>query len=144
VKATVSSIEQAFTSSGAEYKKLKVIDENGKETTKTVFDNLQDKWSLLIEGAYLEFKMEKRGQFWNVVDISTAETTEAPAPEEGQPSTTPESKPNYAPQEIGMWMKELGECIRSGQLEKDYPSAHTKIKGYYYKKMSEVTGIPFK
>jgi len=75
VKATVSSIEQAFTSSGAEYKKLKVTDENGKETTKTVFDNLQDKWPLLTEGAYLDFKMEKRGQFWNVIDISPINVT---------------------------------------------------------------------
>jgi len=94
VKATVSSIEQAFTSSGAEYKKLKVTDENGKETTKTVFDNLQDKWSLLIEGAYLEFKMEKRGQFWNVIDILPLDETPAPqvAPENKEPPLVTEAK----------------------------------------------------
>jgi hypothetical protein len=49
----------------------------------------------------------------------------------------------YAPQEIGMWHKELGECIRSGSLERDFPNSHVKIKSHYYKKMSDVTGIPF-
>jgi len=92
VKATVSSIEQAFTSSGAEYKKLKVMDENGKETTKTVFDNLQDKWSLLTEGAYLEFKMEKRGQFWNVIDILPLDETPQVAPKGSEPPLVEKAK----------------------------------------------------
>lgn len=56
----------------------------------------------------------------------------------GEPST------EHAPQEVGMWWKELGNRIGDGSLERDYPKAHVKIKGQYYKKMSEVTGVFFK
>jgi hypothetical protein len=48
-----------------------------------------------------------------------------------------------APQELGMWWKELGECIRTGQMDKDYPKACVKIKHQYYKRMCEVTGVDF-
>ena len=46
-----------------------------------------------------------------------------------------------APQELGLWWKELGECIRSGQIVEDFPNAHTKIKAQYYKRMFEVTEV---
>jgi len=49
-----------------------------------------------------------------------------------------------APQELGMWWKELGECIRSGVIDKDFPNMATKIKGQYYKQMETVTGIIMK
>jgi hypothetical protein len=66
----IQSVEQEFTKNGAEYRKVTGVDGNGKQTTKNVFDNLQDKWGLLQENATLEFKMEKKGQFWNVADIT--------------------------------------------------------------------------
>ena len=54
------------------------------------------------------------------------------------------STPEYAPQEIGMWWKELGSRIGDGSLDRDYPKSTTHIKGQYYKKLAEVTGVAFK
>ena len=64
-----------------------------------------------------------------------------PTPHPDEPK--PEELKRYAPQEIGMWWKSMGDRIGDGSLEKDYPKSHIKIKGQYYKKMSEVTGVNF-
>lgn len=144
MKITISEVEQAFTKTGAEYVKIKGVTTEGRELTKSVFDNLADKWELLTEGALLDFKMQKSGQFWNVVDITPAEM---PPPQEPQIPTSHPDEPHiekFAPQEIGLWWKELGARISDGALERDWPKSHIRIKQYYYKKMSEVTGVPFK
>ena len=60
-----------------------------------------------------------------------------------QPAPKPEAKHFVSGEERGMWFKELGNRIGDGSLEKDYPKANVKIKGQYYKKMSEVTGVDF-
>ena len=56
----------------------------------------------------------------------------------------PVAKTAPAPQELGMWWKEMGECIRSGAIDKDFPNMAIKIKGQYYKQMETVTGISMK
>lgn len=48
-----------------------------------------------------------------------------------------------APQERGMCLKEVGEGIRSGQLEKDFPKGFVRIKAEYYKLISRGSGIRF-
>jgi len=80
---TIQTIEQAFTKSGAEYYKVKGVTGDGKETTKSVFDNLKEAWPLLKENATLDFTMEKKGQFWNVTEIKPVkiETQEGHTPE---------------------------------------------------------------
>ena len=80
-----------------------------------------------------------------VSDAKLVEGELPPARKPIMPDTgnIPTEHPKPAPQEVGMWTKELGEAIRSGQLEKDFPKMFVKIKTAYYKKMSEVTGIPF-
>jgi len=72
----ITNVEQAFTTKGAEYRKVTILDDKGKTTTKNVFDNLKEEWSLLEENKYREFKMEKSGQFWNVIDVLEVETPE--------------------------------------------------------------------
>ena len=62
----------------------------------------------------------------------------------GQQATPPIVQTKPAPQELGMWWKELGECIRSGTIMKDFPQSYVKIKGQYYKQMEAVTGISMK
>lgn len=73
--ARITNIEQAFAKTGAEYRKVTVVDENGKETTKSVFDNLSDRWPMIDEGLnkFFDWKMVKKGQFWNVADIKPLE-----------------------------------------------------------------------
>ena len=105
----ITGVEQAFTAKGAEYKKVTVLDDKGKTTTKNVFDNLSEKWPLLEENKYREFKMEKRGQFWNVIDVLEVDMPEAQPPDkvlpEHQKIISEEVKGKPAPQELGMWFK---------------------------------------
>jgi hypothetical protein len=77
---TIQKVEQEFTKTGAEYLKVLGVDQTGRQVTKSVFDNLADKWDLLEENACVELKLEQRGQFWNVVDIL-------------QPQTPPQTQP---------------------------------------------------
>jgi len=67
---TITEVSQEFAKNGAEYRKVRGTTVDGKETTKSVFDNLNSSWPLLVEGAVLEFTMEKKGQYWNVTAIS--------------------------------------------------------------------------
>jgi hypothetical protein len=98
----------------------------------------------------VHFTKQKEGNYYNIKSMELVRDAlpepkepQTPPPQKDEPEPPTESS-HYAPQEIGMWMKELGEAIRSGQLEKDFPNSHVKIKSYYYKIMSEVTNIPFK
>ena len=83
---TITRVTQDFTKSGAEYLKVKGVTGDGKETTKSVFDNLKDKWPLLKEHATLDFKMEKKGQFWNVTNITPAGEVIKSTPSEPTPA----------------------------------------------------------
>jgi len=79
MKLLITKTEQAFTNKGAEYLKITGVDENNRETTKSVFDNLKGKWSLLVEGNTVELKLKKVGQYWNIEDILPTEG-ETPTP----------------------------------------------------------------
>ncbi len=70
---TIQTIDREFTKTGKEYLKVTGITGDGKQTTKSIFDNLKEKWELLVENATLEFVMQKVGQFWNVTDIKKPE-----------------------------------------------------------------------
>lgn len=105
----ITTVEQAFTKDGAEYRKVKGISD-GREVTKSVFDNHKDKWELLKENATLDFKMVKKGQFWNVEDISIPNL---PPPTKPMESTTligetepPKVPPAETPPPVGMPTKE--------------------------------------
>uniref|UniRef100_A0A6M3LYL4 Uncharacterized protein n=1 Tax=viral metagenome TaxID=1070528 RepID=A0A6M3LYL4_9ZZZZ len=80
---TIQEVTDEFTKSGAPYKKVKGVTGDGRETTKSVFDNLEEKWELLKEGATLQFHVEKKGQFWKVTDIEPV--TAPPPTEPGKP-----------------------------------------------------------
>jgi hypothetical protein len=89
------------------------------------------------------------GNYMNYDFIAEARLVEGALPPAKEPYTPPPEHPeppakSTSPQETGMWWKELGNRIGDGSLERDYPKAHIKIKGQYYKKMSEVTGVNFK
>ena len=106
---TITEVSQEFTKSGAEYLKIKGTTPDGKETTKSIFNNLKDAWGLLVEGATLEFTLEHKGQFWNVVEIKPVGT-------QGLKPDTGQAKMEIAPQAIGMMTKEIGDMIRAGKL----------------------------
>lgn len=145
---TITKVEQAFTSNGAEYKKVTGISDKGQETTKAVFDNLKEKWPLLQEGKTLGFQMVKRGQFWNVADISEVEV---PPPNKEQELTPKHQeiiddarREVKAPQELGMWWKEAGELIRLPKeqaLEMVTSDLLKAVRAAYYSQMFSVLGI---
>ena len=113
--ATVVSVEGAFTRNGDEFKKVTVADGQGKQTTKSVFNNLEDKWPLLVEGATLEFKMEKKGQFWNTVDVLSV----------GDQLPPPQSPHKVLPQ-------------HKGEIEK----AVNEIEAEYFDQTRDRDGLP--
>ncbi len=123
--ATVVSVREDFTSKGAEFKKVEVVDGQGKTTTKNIFDNLSEKWGLLEDGKTLDFKMEKKGQFWNVVDITVPTLKEAQSDQEMLPehkeAVRKATEPNISDSEL---MK-----LRSMALaySKDLACAHIAV-----------------
>ena len=80
---TIQSISSEATKTGAEYKKVTGVTPAGKQTTKSVFDNLKAQWPLLKENATLDFKMQKNGQYWNVIEITVPNL---PPPQEANPA----------------------------------------------------------
>ena len=123
----ITGVEQAFTAKGAEYKKVTVLDDKGKTTIKNVFDNLSEKWPLLEENKYREFKMEKSGQFWNVKDILEIEIPESQPSDKLLPKDQAiideEVRVKPAPQdnrskeiEFNMWWKIAAEMVGNSDL----------------------------
>ncbi|KKN64723.1 hypothetical protein LCGC14_0488550 [marine sediment metagenome] len=131
----VISTEQKVGKGDKPYLEVVYTDKDGKERKKNIFDSAL--WNLFSNGFWVELSLEKEGNWWNVksavgVEKAIAEKEQAEKPKE------------IAPQELGMWWKELGNRIGDSSLERDYPKAHVKIKVQYYKKLSEVTGVSFK
>ena len=65
-----------------------------------------------------------------------AKDTASPKPIEGQPAHGP------APQEIGMWFKELGEMLRAGDIKDQ--ATHKLLRSAYYAQMFASLGIKIK
>ena len=139
----ITKVSQEFTKNGDEYKKVTGTNTaTQQETTKSVFNNLESKWELLEEGRIVELKMEKHGQYWNVTDISPAsapEPNETPATVPTQDNTTPVQP--IAPQEKGMWWKELGESLRYGLIDHTKPHGKAWKKSYFIE-MKRVLNLP--
>jgi hypothetical protein len=126
---TIQSSEVKAGKSGKSY--LEVIDQDNDKYS--CWD--EGLWNSLGINATGTVSFEKKGIFRNITAFETAE--------EGIKHIPP-AEEHHEPQEIGMWWKELGNRIGDGSLARDYPQTHIKIKGQYYKKMSEVTGVNFK
>lgn len=127
---TITNVSQEFTKTGAEYRKITGTTPDGKEVTKTIFDNLKFLWHLLEEGKSVEFKMVQKGQFWNVINIKNAdepwpEDTSAVANDEvvkkpTEPKPDPPPKPKERnPQEVGLAYKILSELYVNGFIDEN-------------------------
>ena len=79
MKVTVINSEVRQGAKG-EYLYIKYKTENGRESGKTVFPQLKDKWPLCQQGATLDLKL---GKDYNVIDIMpiTAEKGTTPVPD---------------------------------------------------------------
>ena len=147
----ILTIKSATLEAGdyGDYMKVTGVDGNGKEVAKNIGEKFKDKWDLLQENATVNIKMVQRDRKWYVdsiepikIEIDETKITEQQAAVAAKVEP-PVTKP-IAPQELGMWWKELGNRIGDGSLDKNYPKNAVRIKAAYYKKMSEVTGVNFK
>ena len=151
---TITHVEQAFTKNGDEYRKVVGITGDGRETTKSVFNQLKDKWGMLQENATLDFKMVKKGQFWNIEDINLPQVS-APAEKptltaEAPPTETPTAPATKAPapqtrgEEIteNMFWKELGEWLRLKENDDTHHPYWLAMRTAYFAKMH--SSLPIK
>ena len=108
---------------------VKVVVGNPNCAVKLIFDTVKGKdgkdYDYISGIELLELKVD---------GAKITEQQAVPAP---QPKTV-------APQELGMWWKELGNRIGDGSIDKDFPNSTVWIKGQYYKQMETITGITFK
>lgn len=88
---TVKSTDQKLAKNGTPY--LEVIAQDDKKTP--IFD--QKLWNLFTPGAKVEITLEKKGQFWNVLNASPYEVIEEPPPEEIFEGTEPPQKSKPKP-----------------------------------------------
>ena len=108
---------------------IAVIEANQEKAIKVVWDSFKNK-------AYIKSASPYEGE--------TPVKPTPPPSHEDEPTTEELATPKPPnPQEIGLFWKELGSRIGDGSIDKDYPTAAVKIKGQYYKKMSEITGVNF-
>jgi len=135
-----------------DYENLRFCDGDGREykIAKKRVEKLQDEIVVgePVELGWAEFTpkdLDEPIEYIAVAHLVSSLSDEVkPPPKGSRPETkTAKKTPDHAPQELGMWWKELGNRIGDGSLAKDYPKANVKIKGQYYKKMSEVTGVDF-
>lgn len=132
----IDKINDIYGKDGEELTGKECFNKNGEsvKVKSPKGTNLRERWDELQVGRAYSFDMgEYKGfpyvQGFKAVSDKLAEQA---------------TEPEYAPQEIGMWLKELGNRIGDGSLERDFPKMATKIKGQYYQRMSKVTGIAFK
>ena len=136
----ITKVSQEFTKNGDEFKKITGFNvETNQESTKSVFNNLEGKWGMLEEDRIVQLKLEKKGQYWNVVDILPPELPTVPT-QESPPESTKPLTITKNPQEIGMWWKELGESLRYGLIDQNRKSGK-HLRNTYFKEMFRVLNI---
>ena len=110
------------------------------------FQEHKDLWACLDKNMSATIEYEEVGKYKNIVNATpmSGQITVDESKITEQQVVPPVAKTAPAPQELGMWWKEMGECIRRGLIDKDFPNMATKIKGQYYKQMEAVTGITMK
>ncbi len=145
----VKSIEEKTSNKGTTY--WTVTWQAGK------FDNIFNaEWLPLLEQSQqenrmLHFTKEKAegSKYYNIKTLELATLPDkTPAPIKTYKANNalpgdnpPEPKDEIAPQERGMWWKEAGECIRSGEIDTPY---YKQLKLAYYTEMFRVLGIQVK
>lgn len=101
----------------------------------------RDKWAIIQDGFNVKLIGEQKGQFFNTEDFELVAPDVTPP---GQvPSLAAKPLPEHAPQEIGMWWKEVGEMIRAGKIDKATVEGKALIT-FYYLKMFDVIGFSIK
>ncbi len=118
-------------------------DENGNDINFKVAVKRKQLHSMFQQGqaVILDWQTFKDKDY--VADASPVASELPPVKKPPTDSVPPRAEEVISGQERGMCLKEVGECIRSGQIEKDFPKSYTRIKTDYYKRVSKGSGISF-
>ncbi|KKM21380.1 hypothetical protein LCGC14_1635910 [marine sediment metagenome] len=139
-----------------DHKAFKVVTLGTGEVLKVKYGKggaLKDKWPLLGVGVAIHFMMKdfmKQGVAYPFVedievDDLTTVASELPEPVKAGTVAVPskENKVPIAPQERGMWWKQLGDDLRSGHIDISKPFGKT-LRLRYFAEMFRVLDIEIK
>ena len=118
---------------------IDLVENNPGRAVKFAFDSYKE-IDYIVGIELLELKVDEA----KITEQQVAPKITAYAPKPTAYARLGDGKPSIAPQELGMWWKELGNRIGDGSIDKDFPKSAVKIKGQYYKQMETITGITFK
>jgi hypothetical protein len=147
--AKVMQILEKPTTKGTKYLNV-TLSVDGKKVVVNSFDTTDHVTfqQALEKGFFLNVEVEKNEKGYdNLKSVKFVADQVPPAivPVTPKADLTPkvetpkvDSPPTISNQETGMWWKELGEAIRSGELDKSYPKSAVTIKTQYYRKMFNV------
>lgn len=117
---------------GAKGSYLKVTDKGGK--TQNIFQ--EGLWNLFGDGMAVKLTLEQTGKWWNVTAAEAVSEALAKKAKE-QPSNG-----YVSGEEMGMWWKELGACIRSKDIDTSKPHGKA-LRTFFYAQMTHVLGFEF-
>lgn len=125
-----------------------IVSQKTKRTYFTIVDQNGRKLICFDSGLYNEMPVDSLGTYevtpgktdQDTPRIERTQEAKVTEKQTGTPQITPQQP---APQELGMWWKELGECLRSGEIDKTTP--HGKLlRAAYYAQMFQVLNLKIK
>lgn len=122
------------------WKLVKVVTESGEYTT------LAKEADLIPIGSTVEISNmdEKEGKkSFKKFEITSESTMTSSEKTVEPPLKEKPTKDRDAQIMEAMWYKELGECIRTGAIEKHWPNTHVRITSGYFREMAKHTGVKF-
>ena len=124
VTIQVKKVAEAVSKTGDTYQEI--IDEQDK--THRNFDSSKDAWINEHLGKYITLVKEKKGKYWNIIEMKEF-TGEIP------PTPTDNDLIMRASIETQVAIKEIGECWRAGKLQDD-DNLVTLYRGWCESKLS--------
>ncbi len=122
-----------------------VVSQKSKRTYFTIMDQNGRKLICFDSGLYNEMPVDSMGTYKVTPSKTDQDTPRIERASEAKDESKQEapvepSKSQPAPQELGMWWKELGECLRSDEIDKTTP--HGKLlRAAYYAQMFQVLNL---
>ena len=140
---------------GKDFKKVTLKDGQVLKVKQGREGSLKAKWDLLQWGVAIKFTMTDftKPDGVKIPFVSNIETVEGALPEPTEPKILPEHKEaidasrkavrEVAPQERGMWYKQLGDDLRSGHIDIKTPQGKL-MRAAYFAEMLRVLDIHIK
>jgi len=144
---------QSGKNKGNLYDSAKIIDGTGKNRTLSLFDPDHKKLfsEALKDNLAIDAVMKQEGQYLNFVsgqlvseELEPLEKTPPnmePIRDSAKPVGKAPARSEPAPQELGMWWKELGEWLRVKEDVEAKPPLWKELRAIYFAKMFNVLDL---